>query len=330
MPANLTPEYLEAEREYKAAGTTEEKLDALERMLSVVPKHKGTEKIQADLKRRISKLKGQAQKKSGKSRADLYYIRKEGAAQVILVGAPNSGKSALMLALTNAPVEVAEYPFTTRNLQPGMMPFENIQVQLIDTPAISREYMETWLPGVVRNADFVLIVVNLASDDILEELETVLVRLGDRKVELVCESGRKYSQDGLARVRALILGTHLDNQPAREKLGILKELYGKRFPIYALSCQTGEGVELFRRKLFKEELHLVRVYTKTPGKPPDKRDPVILPEGATVDHFATTIHKDIAKNLKFARIWSKNKYDGQKVNKDYRLMDEDVVELHAR
>jgi ribosome-interacting GTPase 1 len=328
MPANLTPEYLEAEREYKAAKTTEEKLAALERMLSVVPKHKGTEKIQADLKRRISKLKSQAQKKSGKSRADLYHIRKEGAAQVILVGAPNSGKSALMLALTNAPVEVADYPFTTRKLQPGMMPFENIQVQLIDTPAISREYMETWLPGVIRNADFALIVVNLASDDILEELEAVLEKLAARKVELVCESGRKYTQDGLARVRALILGTHLESQPAEQHLGILKELYGKRFPIYALSSQTGEGVELFRGRLF-EELHLVRVYTKTPGKPPDKKDPVILPEGATVDDFATTIHKDIAKNLKFARIWGKKKYDGQKVNLDYQLLDEDVVELHT-
>ncbi len=327
MPANLTPEYLEAERQYKAARTPEEKLEWLERMLSVIPKHKGTEKMQADLKRRISKLR-QQEKKSGKGRSDLYHVRKEGAAQVIILGAPNSGKSALMLALTNAPAEVGDYPFTTRMVQPGMMPFENIQVQLIDTPAVARDYMESWLPGVVRNADFALIVVSLAGDDPLEDVDAVLERLRERKVELVREEARRYSPDGYVRVRAMIAATHLDMDGAKENLEILNDLYGGRFSISSLSPQSGEGVEEFRKRLF-EELNIVRVYTKSRGKPPDMKDPVILPVGSTVSDFASTIHKDIASNLKFARIWSKEKYDGQKVNRDYRLHDEDVVELHS-
>jgi ribosome-interacting GTPase 1 len=209
-----------------------------------------------------------------------------------------------------------------------MMPFENIQVQLVDTPALSRDYMESWLPGAVRNADLALILCSLASDDILEEVEAVIERLKERKVELVREGARRYSPDGFVRVRAVILATHRDKDNALENLEVLKDLYGERFSVYALSPQSGEGVEEFRQGLF-EELRIIRVYTKSRGKPADRDDPVILPYGSTVQDFAFAIHKDIARNLKFARIWGKDKYDGQKVNRDYQLKDQDVVELHS-
>src|SRR5512135_280512 len=124
MPANLTPDYLAAEREYKAAQSQAEKVAALERMLATLPKHKGTEKLYADLKRRLSQARKDSQKKGAAHSAPFYAVEREGAGQVALVGPPNSGKSSLVAALTHAEPEIAEYPFTTRLPTPGMMPFE--------------------------------------------------------------------------------------------------------------------------------------------------------------------------------------------------------------
>ena len=138
MPANLTPEYLAAEEEFKSAQSHEEKIAALERMLSTVPKHKGTEKLQADIKRRLSRERKEGHKKGGARTVPFWLVKKEGAGQVALIGPPNAGKSSLLAALTNARPEVADYPFTTHAPTPGMMAYENIQVQLIDLPPVSR------------------------------------------------------------------------------------------------------------------------------------------------------------------------------------------------
>jgi len=330
MPANLTPEYFEAEKLYKQARTDEERLVALEQMLAVIPKHKGTEKLQSDIKKRIAKLRETQEKKASKGAktGSQFYIPKEGAGQVVVIGPPNSGKSSVLARFTKAPVEVADYPFSTTRLQPGMMAFENVKIQLVDTPPISEDYFEPWMSSIIRNADLVLLVVSLASSAILEEIELVREKLRSRKVELVQESEEKFKPDGMAFVRTMIVGTHLDIENGRDNLEVVQNLYGKDFEVIGISFKSGEGTEVFSKRVF-DALKIVRVYTKSPGKEPDLSDPVILAKGATVSDFAYSIHKDLAKNLKYARIWSKNKYEGLRVARDYVLLDEDICELHS-
>ena len=175
MPANLTPQYLDADKRFRQAKNAAEKISALEDMLALIPKHKGTEKMQADLKRRLSKAREEAQKK-GKAgaRGNTYHVPREGAGQVVLVGPPNSGKSTLLAMLTNAIPEVGDYPFTTRKPLPGMMDFENVKIQLVDLPPIAPEWTEGWVYALIRNAELVLVLVDLASDDVRGLLERAL------------------------------------------------------------------------------------------------------------------------------------------------------------
>ena len=328
MPANLTPQYLEAEQRYKQARTPDEKAAALEEMLSTIPKHKGTEKMQADLKRRLAKARGEKQKKGGpKHAAPVHLVEREGAGQVALVGPPNAGKSLLVARLTHAAPAVADYPFTTRVPQPGMMPFENIQIQLVDLPPLHPDFPEAWLPQTIRNADAVALVVSLGSGELLEELDQTLRLLEEGKLR-VGEDAAELPR-AFARKPALLVGNQCDRPGARENFQTLGELYGGRFPQrIAVSAETGENLEGLRRAFF-DLLGVVRVYTKQPGKKADLTAPYVLPRGATVREVAARVHKDIAANLKFARLWGGTRFDGQRVERDHVLDDQDVVELHA-
>jgi ribosome-interacting GTPase 1 len=119
LPANLPPAYFEAENRYREAKTPAEGIAALEEMLAIMPKHKGTDKLKADLRRRISKLKSKQQEKKKLGRRDRgYKIEKEGVGQVVLIGEPNVGKSSLVAALTNADPQVAEFPHSTWKYYP--------------------------------------------------------------------------------------------------------------------------------------------------------------------------------------------------------------------
>jgi small GTP-binding protein len=329
MPANLTPEYLKAEESYKAARDPEEKLRYLEMMLSTIPKHKGTDKMQADIKRRISKTKDLLEKKSGAKRYNPFKVEREGVGQIAVVGAPNSGKSAVVGRLTNAKCQVADYPFTTTKPVPGMMAFENVQVQLVDLPPVSVEYTESIMVGMVRNTDGIVLVFDLASEDPLKDIEEVREVLLDHKLEIKGNPIKKFTPDGIAHLKAILVGNKLDVMGAAENLDLVKKLYSGEFSILGVSANNGSGLEDIRSEVF-QMLDIIRVYTKSPGKKPDFSDPVTLKKGATVIDFASYIHKDFAKALKFARIWSKsaNKYDGQKVNRDESLTDGDVIELH--
>ena len=325
MPANLTPQYLDAEKRFKSAKTTEEKIEALEEMLATIPRHKGTEKLQADLKRRISKLRT-AQEKRPASRAGLIHrVEKEGAGQVVLVGPPNSGKSLLVRRLTRAAPEVADYPFTTRAPLPGMMAFEDVQVQLVDLPPTHPDFPESWLYQIIRNADAALLVLDLSDPDILEDLETTLGELRKAKVHF----GQTPPPDspGWLVKPALIVANKLDANGAEENLKILEELYADRFRILPLSAETGQGLEDFRRSVF-ELLGLIRVYTKAPGKKAELNAPYVLKRGSRLIDLAAHVHKDFLTQLKFARVWGHGKFEGQMVNRDHVLADKDVVELH--
>lgn len=325
MPANLPPQYYEVEKRYREAKSAEEKIALLEEMLRIMPKHKGTEHLQGDLKRKIAKLKAQPRKKTGASqRGSFYLIDREGAGQVALVGGPNVGKSSLLKAVTNAEPEIAEYYFTTRRPQPGMMPFDDVQIQLVDTPAISDVHMDPWLPEVVRHADVVCLITDLSSDRLLEETEEVLDLLSSRNVFLKSDLDAEDNPHLTKKTTLIANKCDLDG---RANLEILQEFFQERYPIIPVSAVKLVNLGEFKAGVW-ELLGILRCYTKAPGKEPDFEDPVILKRGRNVLDMAREIHKDFTEKLSYARIWGKKVYDGQKVQKDYVLCDGDVVEFH--
>lgn len=329
MPANLTPQYLGAEQRYKSARTPAEKEAALKEMWALLPKHKGTEKLQAEIKKRLSRLKHESQKGKGK-RGHSFYIEREGAGQVVLVGAPNVGKTSLLNALTNAGAEVAEYPFTTLNPHPGMVPYENIKIQLIDLPPVSEQHLEYWVPELIKYGDLALLLIDLASPELLEQIDTTLEILQRHKIHLYWREPEAHDSEDftLFTKRTLLVGNKLDLPGAGETIEVLQELYGGNLPLLPVSAVAKTGLETLKQSLF-EMLEIVRVYSKPPGKEADLSRPFTLDRGSTLLDFAREVHKDFAENLKFARVWGKETYDGQRVNKDYVLLDGDVVELHV-
>ncbi len=328
MPANLPPQYYEAEKRYRQAKDLQEKLKILHEMFAIMPKHKGTDKLQADIKAKISKLKKEIQqKKKSTRRGDQFFVDKEGAAQLVLIGSANAGKSQILASLTNATPEVAAYPYTTVKPLCGMMFFENIQIQLVDTPPIGTEFMEPWLAGIVRNCDMVLLVADLGSENMLEETQAVFKKLEGYKILLESEEGEVNPLDGIAHKKTIILGNKSDSPLFEKNLKILKESYEQSLPIFHLSAEEKTNVEEFKRYIF-DCLQILRVYTKTPGKKADFDDPVILRIGSTLMDAAKEIHKDFARGLKYARVWGEGVFDGQMVQKDFILKDGHVVEFH--
>jgi ribosome-interacting GTPase 1 len=335
MPANLTPEYKNAEKEYRAASTPQDKLSGLEKMLATIPKHKGTDHMQGDLKRKISKLKNASQGSSGARHLDIFRIEPSGIGQVVLCGTPNVGKSAIVASTTKAKVQVAAYPFTTAIPAPGMMPFEDVKIQLVDLPPVTAEHMPPGMMGAIRSADIVAVVVSLADKDPLSQAQIPLDMLKGRGVTLVNihqvpEIPEPEGPDDrpLFPVRGFILATHLDASAADENLATLQQLYADQLEVFAVSCATGENLDQLRAYLF-EFLNVVRVYSKVPGKKVDKKDPFILPHGSTVLDMAQAVHRDLPEQLRYARIWGANTYDGQTVQRGHVLSDGDVLELHT-
>ncbi|MBI2122863.1 MAG: TGS domain-containing protein [Armatimonadetes bacterium] len=322
MPANLTPDYLAADKKFKAAATPQDKLAALEEMLATIPKHKGTEKMQADLKRRIAKLRDEMQRRKGAARGKpFYHMDKEGAGQVVLIGAPNVGKSMLLRALSHAEPEVADYPFTTRVPLPGMVEFEDVQVQLVDLPPITVEFREGWLYGIIRTADVAALVVDLSSEDLLSQTETVLSLLSEANIRLVRSPGQPGEK------RAVVIANKLDVLGAGGRLERFREFIGE-LAVIPVSAAAGTGLDGLRQVMF-DLLHVIRVYSKPPGKKADRGTPFILKRGATVLDAAEAIHKDFVEKLKYARLWGREHYQGQMVGRDHVLEDGDIIEIHA-
>lgn len=327
MPANLTPQYYEAEEAFKKAVTVEEKIAALEEMLAVIPKHKGTEKMQADLKKRLSKLREEGMKKAKTGRSDPFFIEKQGAGQVALFGFPNTGKSALLAAMTRARPKVADYPFTTTVPLAGMMPYQDILIQLVDTPPLNREAVPPGLSGTLRNADALLLLVDAGSDECLEQLQFCISFLKEKKIlrEEVSPGSR-----GVTPERLLVLATRADLQGSNENIDIIREFLREMgcgaIEVLPVSAVTGLGLEAFRERVFNL-LGVIRIYTKVPGKEPDMKTPFILGRGSTVSELAESIHRDLPRLMKTARIWGSARYEGQSVTRDYVLQDRDIVEI---
>ncbi|MEW6417265.1 MAG: GTPase [Nitrospirota bacterium] len=330
MPANLPPEYFEAEKRFKQAVASAEKIAALEVLIGTVPKHKGTDKLRADLRRKLSQLRKEAIRKKKGGRGDLYVVPKEGAAQMALVGFPNSGKSSLLACLTKATPVIAEYPISTLTPLPGMMPFEDIQFQLVDLPPIGNEATDGWVSGILRYADVLLLIVDLTEDPdvqaelLIEQLERWNIRIITNPET---RTPKLETQIGVFK-KALIVANKKDFSVAEDSFNRLKERYGHIYPCISVSALKKENIEKLKRAIF-ELSGVIRVYSKPPGKEADLSTPFTIPSGSTILDLAESIHKDFLHGLKFARVWGSAKFDGQRVEKNYVLKDRDVVEFHV-
>lgn len=328
MPANLTPQYQKAEAEYRRAGTTAEQVECLEKMLQLIPKHKGTEKLQADLKSRLKEAKAElkADKKAPK-KGRSYKFPRQGAGQVLLIGAPNSGKSRILWELTNAEPEVADYPFATHEPIPGMMPWNDIMVQLIDTPPITDSHIEPYLTSMVRSADGVLLCFDGSSDDSPQETAAVVEQLSSRKTLLADRTAFAEDDFSVLRIKTMLVATRGDAPECDTRLELFRELAPAHFETVRVQLDSQESCENLRNRIY-EFLDVIRVYTKRPGQHADRADPFTIPRGGTVEDLAEQVHRDLAEQLKFGRVWGASARDGQTVGRDHRLCDGDVVELH--
>ena len=325
MPANLTPQYKKAEERHRQAKTDEDRLDALREMLRTIPKHKGTEKMQGDIKRRISQLRKAQGKKGPGKRPDPFNVPRSGAGQVVLVGPPNVGKSTLVAATTKAQVKVGDYPFTTAVPVPGMWQHEDVQIQLVDTPPMTAEQPLGSLLSMVRLADVICIVVD-GADNPLEQAEMILNLLSAGRLAL-----RSVPRKGLDAAEAgyhsgLIAASKAD-AAAPESISALRELYAGKLEVWPVSAASGEGLEALRRRLW-ELLSVMRVYTKKRGRPPDHERPFTLQVGSTVEDLARQIHRELPGKMKYARIWGEGRFDGQQVHHGEPLNDKDIIEIH--
>ncbi len=330
MPANLPPQYKEAEQRFREAKSHEEKLEALREMMALLPKHKGTDKLQADLKHRISKLEeeGEHGKHGGARHFDPGHVRREGAGQWILIGPPNAGKSALLKALTHAHPEVATYPFTTRAPQPGMMPFEDLLVQLVDTPAVTAQHTEPYMTNLVHSADGVVLVLDVTADDLEAGVATLRSLLERARVWPAALPLPADAPPFVMQRPVLAAGNKCDLDPDGTFAALAHEALGGDLPFFPVSAERGTGLDALKCTLFAE-LKRIRIYAKEPGKKPDLERPFVLSHGATVHDLALQVHKDIAARLRYARLWGSAKFEGQQVDREHVLNDRDVVELHA-
>ena len=341
MPTNVSPEYKKAEQAFREARDAPDRLKCLKEMLRTIPKHKGTEHLQRDIKTRIKMLTDElaGPRKGGARTGPVHSVRPEGAAQIALLGAPNSGKSQLHHQLTGARSEIGPYPFTTQVLLPGMMPFEDIHFQLVDLPPISDEYFEPWVINSLQTADAAMLVIDISNPECIEHIEQVITQLDQRKVgvtdrfEFNAQASETAEDPEFDPFRitlpTLLVANKIDLANDPNELDALNELISYDFPSIAVSALTGRNLDGFARMVF-DHMEIVRVYTKIPGKAADTDKPFTLKSGGTVADVARQIHKDFENTFKFARIWGKNVFAGQQVGPEHVLTDLDILEIHVR
>jgi uncharacterized protein len=305
MPVNANYEYVNAEAKFLSAKTDEEKLVCLEEMMKTMPKHKGSETLSKNLKTRYKKIKAklaieQKKKKSASKRLGI----KKSEMQAALVGLTNSGKSSLLACLTNATPEVNDYQYTTKVPVLGVLHHEGAKIQIVDLPAVENELCDL---GIVNTADTLIIIL-----DNIEQLKTIepfLSRASKSKI---------------------IVFNKIDLLSENEKRRVFANLSSKKYNFVMISCKTQENLEVLKNKIFAS-FGKIRVYTKEPGKPVDKEDPIMLPIGSTVKEAAEKILHGFSFKIKQAKVTGpSSKFPNQKVGLEHVLKDKDIVELYTK
>lgn len=216
MPINAGPEFQKAQEEYALARSLQEKLTAVEKMLKTAPKHKSSEKLLAGLKERRAKIRKQieTQRQQKKGGTNAFSVKKEGAAQVVLVGATNTGKSTLLQQLTGAQVEIASYKFTTKKPEVGILDYHGVKIQVVEIPAIVDHFADTKagpsLLSIIRNADLMIYLFRTAEEKALLDRE-----LADVGVDTFIYNNQENLSDLLWRRLGLI--KICTKQPGKEK-----------------------------------------------------------------------------------------------------------------
>jgi ribosome-interacting GTPase 1 len=329
MPTNLPPEYYEVDKRYRVAKSDQEKISLLVELISTVPKHKGTEKLRATLSSRLAKLREASQSRKKISRqASSFQIEPEGAGQVVVIGTTNVGKSALVEALTNATPEVSESPFTTWTPTPGMLVVENVQIQLVDTPPLDRDYLEPELLELIRNADLLLLVVDLQTDPI-QQLKRTMAVLEANRIQLLDLAADHPDCEPPGCLPLLVAVNKCDDRDSEEVYEIFCQLMEQHWSCQPVSATTGYRQEDLKHAIL-DRMGVIRIYAKPPGKDPDMTVPFVMARGSTVIEFASQIHQDFLRELKSARVWGSGVFDGQTVGRDHVLHDGDIVELRRR
>ncbi|MCA1845332.1 MAG: TGS domain-containing protein [Actinobacteria bacterium] len=339
MPTNVSPEYKRAEAEFRSARTAEDRLAAMREMLRTLPKHKGTEHLQADIRTRIKELTDElaGPRKGGARTGPAHVVHPDGAGQVALVGPPNSGKSALHHRLTGSHAAVGPFPFTTQVPQPGMLPHLDIGIQLVDLPPVASEHPVPWLGNALQPADAALLVVDLGDPGCVDQLLELHDLLAERRVFLTGDwsslaieaPGVDEDDDPFAiHIPTLLVAAKADLvDHYDDELAAFRELTGRSYPSVTVSAETGAGLDAIGAFLF-EHLGVVRVYTKIPGQPPDRSRPFTVRRGQTVEDVAVLIHKDLLATLRWARLW-RGDIEGLQVGKNHPVEDGDVLEIHT-
>lgn len=327
MPTNLPPEYYKADQKFREAESVPAKIAALEEMMSTIPKHKGTDKLRAELRRKISKLKEDQQKKKGAGKHESeFHIEKEGAGRVALVGSANVGKSSILAALTNASPTISEAPYSTWTPIPGMMLIDDVQIQLIDTPPLSKEQAQPELFDLIRSADLILIVLDLQATP-FQQLEDSLRLLNEHKIIPKQRESETTDDRRIQFIPTLVVVNKDDGDQFDDDFTVFKELLEINLPLVPISVINKRNFENLKERIF-ESLEIIRIYSKPPGKEADLTKPFVIKKNTTLEEFAGKVHHDFQQKLKTARVWGKNVFDGQMVGKDHVLNDKDIVELH--
>ena len=345
MPTNVTPEYKKAEAEFRQARTPEDRLAGLREMLRTLPKHKGTEHLQADIRTRIKELTDEltGPRKGAAHTGPAHVVHPDGAGQVALLGPPNSGKSALHARLTGSHAAVGAYPFTTQFPEPGMLPHLDVGIQLVDLPPVAAQHPVAWLANALQPADAALLVVDLGDPACVDQVLELHDLLADRRVFLTGDWSRPDAdQTGAGALEeqnedfdpfalhlpTLLVATKADQvDHYDEELAAFRELTGRDYPSVTVSAETGAGLDAIGAFLF-EQLGVVRVYTKIPGQPPDRSRPFTVRRGQTVGDVAALIHKDLVATLRWARLW-RHEIEGLQVGRHHVVEDGDVLEIHT-
>ena len=334
MPTNVPPQYREAEERFRQAKTTQAKIAALEEMLSIMPKHKGTDHLKAQLRARLSRLTAELEGPSRKGtggRTEPFSLPKEGAGRATLVGPTNVGKSLLLARATGAQTRVGAYALSTQEPVPGMFPFKNTYIQLVDTPPITHPRTQSRLYGLLRNSDIFVVMVDLSMDAVAQVRE-VFSELEQWGFRLLTRDEARDEENPWLTKPTILVGNKADIPGSLDQFQELETAFEDRYPVLMVSAEEEVGLDELAQEIF-DALKVIRVYTKAPREKLEefeRTNPLVLPMGSTVAEAAEQVHKDLSRSLKYAVLWGESgKFDGQRVGRGHQLADEDVIELHA-